>query len=60
MVLPGSCHVSQRLTPAWLLPLFLLQLAVAKYASLARKLLRRYNGYECKEPEPGKFTLAFR
>lgn len=38
----------------------LLQLSVGKYTSLARKLLRRYNGYECKEPEPGKFTLAFK
>jgi hypothetical protein len=38
----------------------MLQLSVGKYTSLARKLLRRYNGYECKEPEPGKFTLAFK
>ncbi len=30
------------------------------YAAAARRLLRRYDGYECKEPEPGKFTLAFR
>ena len=25
-----------------------------------RHLLPEYGGYECKEPEPGKFTLAFR
>lgn len=25
-----------------------------------RDLLATYRGYECKEPEPGKFTLAFR
>ena len=24
-----------------------------------RQLLKRFDGYECKEPEPGKFTLAF-
>ena len=24
-----------------------------------RDALKRFNGYECKEPEPGKFTLAF-
>ncbi len=24
-----------------------------------RTLLHTYSGYECKEPEPGKFTLAF-
>ena len=24
-----------------------------------RALLSKHNGYECKEPEPGKFTLAF-
>jgi hypothetical protein len=29
------------------------------FTDLARFLLRSYNGYECKEPEPGKFTLAF-
>jgi hypothetical protein len=36
------------------------QIAVHKYAKVLRQLLHRYNGYECKEPEPGKFTLAFR
>jgi hypothetical protein len=36
------------------------QEAVGVYAALARKLLHKYNGYECKEPEPGKFTIAFR
>ena len=30
------------------------------YTALARALLLGYGGYECKEPEPGKFTLAFR
>ena len=25
-----------------------------------RQLLPLFDGYECKEPEPGKFTLAFR
>ncbi len=31
-----------------------------KLASKAiRKLLRIYQGYECKEPQPGKFTFAF-
>ena len=25
-----------------------------------RDLLTEHDGYECKEPEPGKFTLAFR
>mmetsp|Transcript_33172 Transcript_33172/g.93931 ORF Transcript_33172/g.93931 Transcript_33172/m.93931 type:complete len:1125 (+) Transcript_33172:118-3492(+) len=24
-----------------------------------RATLKRFNGYECKEPDPGKFTLAF-
>lgn len=37
-----------------------LQLAVNVYTPLVRKLLHKYNGYECKEPEPGKFTIAFR
>ncbi|PNH10309.1 Adenylate cyclase [Tetrabaena socialis] len=35
------------------------QLAVGQYAALARGLLPAYGGYECKEPEPGKFTMAF-
>ena len=35
------------------------QLAVGLYGALARSLLPAYGGYECKEPEPGKFTLAF-
>ena len=34
--------------------------AVGKYSKLLRKLLPRFGGYECKEPESGKFTLAFR
>lgn len=36
-----------------------IQAAVSTYTSVARRLLHRYHGYECKEPEPGKFTLAF-
>lgn len=35
------------------------QLAVGQYSALARSLLPAYTGYECKEPEPGKFTMAF-
>ena len=27
---------------------------------VVRALLPAFDGYECKEPEPGKFTLAFR
>ena len=34
--------------------------AVGKYSKLLRKLLPHFGGYECKEPESGKFTLAFR
>lgn len=33
--------------------------AVGKVSRLVRELLHEYDGYECKEPEPGKFTLAF-
>ncbi len=36
------------------------QLAVGHYTALARALLAAYDGYECKEPEPGKFTMVFR
>lgn len=32
---------------------------VGKYTKLVRRLLPKYAGYECKEPE-GKFTLSFR
>ncbi len=35
-------------------------LAVALVARTARQLLPAHGGYECKEPEPAKFTLAFR
>ncbi|KIY94838.1 hypothetical protein MNEG_13124 [Monoraphidium neglectum] len=38
----------------------LYQSCVPIYTSLARRLLIEYEGYECKEPEPGKFTLAFK
>ena len=34
-------------------------IGVAKFSRLVRQLLPHYDGYECKEPEPGKFTLAF-
>jgi hypothetical protein len=34
-------------------------LAVGLYVTLLRNLLPAYGGYECKEPEPGKLTLAF-
>ena len=36
------------------------QVAVGLYTTCARRLLRLYDGYECKEPEPGKFTLVFK
>ena len=35
-------------------------LAVGKVSRTVRHLLPQHQGYECKEPEPGKFTLAFR
>ena len=35
-------------------------LGVALYTAAARAQLAAHDGYECKEPEPGKFTLAFR
>lgn len=34
-------------------------IASGKVSSLVRQLLPDFRGYECKEPEPGKFTLAF-
>jgi hypothetical protein len=33
--------------------------AVALLCTKLRELLPCYDGYECKEPEPGKFTLCF-
>lgn len=33
---------------------------VGRASRLVRTLLGPYDGYECKEPEAGKFTLAFR
>lgn len=33
--------------------------ALGRYVRLVRDTLPLYCGYECKEPEPGKFTLAF-
>lgn len=54
-------ELSPTLTASWRLWLScMLQLAVNVYTPLARKLLHKYDGYECKEPEPGKFTIAFR
>jgi hypothetical protein len=38
----------------------MMQSGVNMFVSCLRRLLHKYNGYECKEPEPGKFTLAFR
>ena len=32
---------------------------VTQWCDLVRRLLERFHGYECKEPERGKFTLAF-
>ena len=32
---------------------------VSKAVKAARVLLKTHGGYECKEPEPGKFTVAF-
>ena len=34
--------------------------SVAAVNRTLRSLLPAYDGYECKEPEPGKFTLTFR
>lgn len=33
--------------------------ALARAVRAARSLLRTHGGYECKEPEPGKLTVAF-
>jgi len=33
--------------------------ALGRYVRLVRDTLPLYSGYECKEPEPGKFTIAF-
>jgi hypothetical protein len=35
------------------------QTAVSLFGAMVRSLLHKYRGYECKEPEAGKFTLAF-
>ena len=35
-------------------------IAVGKVSRTVRHLLPEHGGYECKEPEPGKFTLAFK
>ncbi len=34
-------------------------LALGRYTRTVRATLPHHGGYECKEPEPGKFTLAF-
>lgn len=34
-------------------------LAIAQAVKVARHLLKTHNGYECKEPESGKLTIAF-
>jgi class 3 adenylate cyclase len=36
-----------------------LQESIQIHNQLLRALLKAHGGYECKEPEPGKFTLAF-
>jgi hypothetical protein len=36
-----------------------MQAAISLFCSTLRELVLRFDGYECKEPEPGKFTLAF-
>mmetsp|Transcript_26695 Transcript_26695/g.36847 ORF Transcript_26695/g.36847 Transcript_26695/m.36847 type:complete len:342 (+) Transcript_26695:240-1265(+) len=33
--------------------------AVQQFCSVIRQLVYRFKGYECKEAEPGKFTLVF-
>ena len=33
--------------------------AVMKVSRVIRQMLQVFDGYECKEPEPGKLTLAF-
>lgn len=33
--------------------------ALLEWSKLCRELIARFNGYECKEPDPGKFTIAF-
>ena len=33
--------------------------AIQLWSELCRKQVAKYNGYICKEPDPGKFTLAF-
>ena len=45
---------------AWVLDvLTVYNLAVMEVEEEVRDLLLVYGGYECKEPEPGKFTIAF-
>ena len=34
--------------------------AVELHSRTVRRVLQDYGGYECKETDPGKFTLAFR
>lgn len=34
-------------------------LGMGRYTRTVRATLPHHGGYECKEPEPGKFTLAF-
>lgn len=47
-------------TEGWVLDvLTLYNLAVMELEEEVRDLLLVYGGYECKEPEPGKFTIAF-
>lgn len=47
-------------TEAWVVDvLTVYNLAVMELEEEVRDLLLVYGGYECKEPEPGKFTIAF-
>jgi hypothetical protein len=36
------------------------EISVKLYCKLVRRLVTQFNGYECKEPERGKITLAFK
>lgn len=51
----GGPHVGEELNE--MLQVYNTALEVA--VNVARDVLRRHGGYECKEPEPGKLTVAF-
>lgn len=54
-----ACQASNRALPLRPPPPLGPQSCVQVYTLKARALLALYDGYECKEPEPGKFTLVF-